>query len=132
MSHDGKQKRRGGKSGQGTKPRTSALLREARPNAPLSLLRQPGINDGKRASCMAAAAEFADALEHDRAELRKSGSKLEEIVHLLNTGTDPASIRNIIESAVDEFRLTLAKGKETLDGLKELFATAEVAPGPER
>jgi hypothetical protein len=53
MSHDGNQKRRGGKSrakysGEG------ALHREALPNVPLPRHRQPAINDRKRASRLAA------------------------------------------------------------------------------
>ena len=109
MSHDGGQKRRGGKSRQSTKRRRSALHRDALPNVPLPRHRQPAINDRKRASCLAAAAPFADALEHHRAELRKSRLNLDEIVHLLNAGTDPASIRNIIESAVKECRVIFVR-----------------------
>ena len=81
---------------------------------------------------LAAAAKFADALEHDTAELRKSRLKLDEIVHLLKTGTDPASIMNIIESAVEECRVTFAKGRKTLGDFKEVFAMDDEAPGPER
>jgi hypothetical protein len=132
MSHDGGQKRRGGKSRQSTKRRRSALHRDALPNVPLPRHRQPAINDRKRASCLAAAAPFADALEHHRAELRKSRLNLDEIVHLLKAGTDPASIRNIIETAVEECRVTYAKGKETFDDFKELFTMDDEASGPER
>ena len=57
---------------------------------------------------------------------------LDEIISLLNAGTDPASIRNIIETAVEECRVTVAKGKETLDDFKELFTTAEEGPRPKR
>jgi len=131
MSHDGKQKRRGGKGRQSTK-RRGALHRDALPSVPLPRRRQPAINDSKRASCLAASPGFADALEHHHAELLKSRLKLDEIVHLLKAGTDPASIRNIIETAVEECRVTFAKGEETLDDLKELCTTAEESPGPKR
>ena len=47
MSDDGKQTRRGGKSRQRTKRRTTALLRDALPNTPLPRRRQPTINHEK-------------------------------------------------------------------------------------
>ena len=47
MSDDGRQKRRGGKSRQRTKPRTSALLRDALPNVPLPRHRQPTLKTKK-------------------------------------------------------------------------------------
>ena len=131
MSKDGKQKRRGGKSRGSTEPRRGILRREALPT-PLPRHRPPTINDKKMASCLAAAAEFADALENDGAELRKSRFKLDEIVHLLNSGTDPASIMNIIESAVQECRVTFAEGRKTLGHLKELRTLAWEAFGLER
>jgi hypothetical protein len=131
MSNDGKQKRRGSKRRQNTKRRTGALRRDALPNAPLPRHRQPTIND-KNGACYLTAAEFADALEHHHAELLKSRLNLDYIVHLLKAGTDSASIRNIIETAVEECRMTFAKGKETLDDFKELLTTAEDAPGPKR
>jgi hypothetical protein len=84
------------------------------------------------ASCLAAAAEFADDLENKAAELRKSRLKLDEIVHLLNFGTDPASIMNIIESAVQECRVTFAGGGKTLGDFKEVFATDDETSWPER
>jgi hypothetical protein len=131
MSKDGKQKRRGGKSRESTERRRGTLRRDALPT-PLPRHQQPTINDKKMASCLAAAAEFADALENDGAELRKSRFKLDEIVHLLNSGTDPASIMNIIESAVQECRVTSAEGRKTLGHLKELRTLAWEAFGLER
>jgi hypothetical protein len=128
MSKDGKQKRRGGKNRESSGRRRRTLRREALPT-PLPRHRPPTINDKKIESCLAAAAEFVDALEHDRAELQKSGLKLDEIVHLLNSGTDPASIMNIIESAVQECRVTFAEGRKTLGDLKELKTMAREALG---
>jgi hypothetical protein len=96
MSDGGKHKRRGRKTNR-TKRRTTALPRH----------RQPTINHEKLEAYLAAAAKFVDALEHDGAELRKSRLKLDEIVHLLKTGTDPASIQDYIESAVEQTRATL-------------------------
>ena len=95
MSKDRKQKRGGGKSRNRTARRRGALP------TPLPH-RRPAINDKQMAFCLSHSAELADALEHHRDELRKSRLKLDEIVHLLNAGTDPASIMNIIESAVEE------------------------------
>lgn len=112
MSDDGKQKRRGGKSRQRTKRRITALRRDALPT-PLPRRRQPSI-DKDVASHLAAAAEFADTLEHDGAELQKSRLKLDEIVQLLNSGTDPASIMNLIESALQDCRETFAEGRKNI------------------
>ncbi len=122
MSDNGNQKGRSGKSRQRTKRPTSALLRDALPNVPLPRHRQPTINHKETTAHLATAAEIADELEHDRAELGMAGSKLEEIVHMLNAGTDPASITNIIESAFEQHRAALAKTKQTLDDLKEVSA----------
>jgi len=130
MSKDGKQKRRGGKSRE-TEPRRGTLRREALPT-PLPRHRPPTINDKKMASRLAAAAEFAAALENDEAELRKSRLKLDEIVHLLNSGTDPASIMNIIESAAQECRVTFARGRKTLGDFKEVFTKDDEASGSGR
>jgi hypothetical protein len=121
MSDDGKRKRRGGKTSR-TKRRTNAQLRDALPNVPLPRHRQPTINPKETTAHLATAAEIADELEHDRAELGKAGSKLEEIVHMLNAGTDPASITNIIESALEQHQASVAKTKQTLDDLKEVSA----------
>lgn len=132
MSHDGKQKRRGGKKRPRTKRRTSALRRDDLPGAPLPRHRQPAINNKTMVSRLAASPEFADALEHQRVELRKSRLKLDEIVQLLNSGTRPASIMNLIESAVQECRVTFAEGRETLEDWKEFYTMAEEAPGPKR
>ena len=122
MSYDGKQKRRGGKSRQPTKRRTSPLPRH----------RQPTINHEKMEAYLAAAAKHADDRKQDRAELRKSGANLEEIAQLLKSGTDPASIQHEIESAVEQFRADVAKANEALDDLKELKTIAKEALGIER
>lgn len=129
MSYDDKQKRRGGKSRQRTKRRTSPLLRGALPKVPLPRHRQPTINHEKMEAYLAAAAKLANDINHDRADLRKSGLNLEEIVQLLNTGTDPASILNLIETAVEQFRAATAKATESLDDLKELKTIAKEALG---
>ena len=125
MSDDGKQKRRGGKSRHRAKRGTNALLRDALPKVPLPRHRQPTINDEKMAAYLAAAAKFSDALNHDGAQLGRAGSNLDEIVRMLNAGTDPASIRNIIESALEQQRVALAKTNEILDDLKELKTMAK-------
>jgi len=131
MSKGGKQKRRGGKSRESTARRRGTTRRDAL-STPLPHRRQPTINDEKMAAYLAAAAEFTDALERQLAELRKSRSNLDEIVHLLKTGSDPASIMNIIESAVEECRGTFANGGKTLGEFKEVFAKDDEAPGSER
>lgn len=127
MSDDGKQKRRGGKTSR-TKRRTTALRRDALPNTPLPRHRQPIINHEKMDAYLAAAAKFEDALEHDGAELRKSRLKLDEIVHLLKTGTDPASIQDYIESAVEQTRATL-RASQSVGDLKKLKTIAKEALG---
>jgi hypothetical protein len=119
MSYDGKQKRRGGKSRQRTKGRTS----------PLPHHQQPTINHEKMEAYLAAAAKHVDDRKQDRSELRKSGANLEEIVQLLKSGTDPASIQHEIESAVEQFRADIAKANEALDDLMELKTIAKEALG---
>jgi hypothetical protein len=131
MSEDSKQKRRGGKSRESTGRRRGTLRREALPT-PMPRHPQQTTNDEKMAAYLAAAAKFTDALEHDGAKLRKSRLKLDEIVNLLKTGTEPASIMNIIESVVQECRVTFAEGGKTLDDFKEVFATDDEASGPDR
>jgi hypothetical protein len=128
MSDGGKRKRRGGKSRQRTTRRTSALLRDALPNTPLPRQRRPTIDHEKMDAYLAAVAKFVDALEHDGAELRKSRLKLDEIVHLLKTGTDPASIQDYIESAVEQTRATL-RASQSVDDLKKLKTIAKEALG---
>src|SRR5437016_5114044 len=83
MSDDGKQKRRGEKSRQRTKRRTTALLRDSPPNTPLPRHRQPTINHEKMDAYLAAVEKFVDDRNRDLVELRKSGANLEKIVHLL-------------------------------------------------
>lgn len=129
MSDGGKRKRRGGKSRPRTKGRTSALLRNALPNTPLPRHRQPTINHEKLEAYLAAAAKLVDDINHERADLRKSGAKFEEIVHLLKTGINPASIQHDIESAVEQFRADVAKANESLDDLKKLKTIAKEALG---
>src|ERR1017187_9137263 len=70
MSDDGKQKRRGGKSRQRTKRRTTPLPRH----------RQPTINHEKLEAYLAAVEKFVDNRNRDLAELRRSGANLEKIV----------------------------------------------------
>ena len=132
MSDDGKRKRRGGKSRQRTKRPTTALLRDALPKTPLPRHRQPTINHEKLEAYLAAVEKFVDARNHDRAELRKSGANLEEIVRLLKSGTDPASIQHEIESAVEQFRADIAKANEALDDMKELKTISQGSSGLER
>lgn len=130
MSDNGRQKPRSGKARHRTKRRMSALLRDA-PRVPLPRQRQPA-NREKMRACLATAEKLTDDINHDRADLRKSGANLEEIVHLLNTGTDPASIQNLIESSVQQHLAAIAKTKESLDDLKELRTAAKEALGLER
>jgi hypothetical protein len=128
MIDDGKRKRRGGKTSR-TKRRTTALVRDALPNRPLPRHRQPTINHEKMDAYLAAAAKFVDDRNRDLADLRKSGAKLEEIVRLLKTGTDPASIQHPIESAVEQLRADVAKAIGALDDMKELKTVAREALG---
>ncbi len=132
MSKDGKRKRRGGKSRQRTKRRTTALLRDALPNMPLPQHQKPTINHKKMDAYLAAAAKFAGDTSYSEADLRKSGANLEEIVHLLKTGTDPASIPNLIESSVQQYLAAIGRANESLDDLKELKTTLKEALGLEQ
>jgi hypothetical protein len=78
---------------------------------------------------LAAVAKFTDALERDTAKLRKSRLKLDEVVRLLKTGTDPVSIQHDIESAVVQLRAEGAKANGALDDMKELKTVAKEALG---
>ncbi len=73
--------------------------------------------------------KLVDDINHERAGIRKSGANFEEIVHLLKTGTDPASIQHDIESAVEQFRADIAKANEALDDLRALKTIAKEALG---
>lgn len=123
MIDDGKRRPRRSKTRHQTKRQTSVLRRDALPNVPPPRHRQPTINDEKMAAYLSAAAKFEDTLKHDYAELRKSRLKLDEIVQLLNSGADPASITDIVESAIEQLRATI-RASQTLDDLKELKTTA--------
>ena len=118
-----------GKSRQRTKRPTTALLRGALPKRPLPRRRQPTINHEKLDAYLAAVEKFVDNRNRDLADLRKSRAKLEEIVRLLKTGTDPAGIQHPIESAVEQLRAEVAKAKGALDDMKELKTVAKEALG---
>lgn len=96
---------------------------------PCPATRQPTINQEKLDAYLAAAAKHVDDRNHDRADLRKSGANLEQIVQLLKSGTDPASIQHEIESAVEQFRADIAKANEALDDFRELKTKAKEALG---
>lgn len=130
MDNDGKQKLKGGKKRGTTKRRRGALHRDVLPT-PLPRHRQPTINHEKLEAYLAAVAKFTDALERDGAELRKSRLKLDEIVHLLKSGNEPSSVMDLIESAVQECRVTFADSRKTLGGFKEASATDDESAGPE-
>jgi hypothetical protein len=154
MGDDRNQKRSGTESRQRTKRRTirftededarieklveathqspGALLRNALLNAPLPRYRRSTIKDQAMSSYLAAAAKFADALRVNLAELGKSGSNLNQVAFMLNAGTDPARIMNIIESAVEEHRAALAKLNETMTDALEIRTMAMDALGLER
>ena len=126
MIDDGNRKRKGSKTRHRTKRRTTALRRDALPNTHRLRHRQPTISHEKLDAYLAATAKFVGERNHDRAGLRKAGANLEEILHLLKTGTDPASVTNLIETAVKQYGVALAKANESLDELK---TTAKEALG---
>ena len=119
MSDDGRRKRRGGKSRQRTKRRTTALPRH----------RQPTINHEKLEAYLAAVEKFVDARNRDLAQIRKCGANLDEIVRLLKSGTDPASIQHDIERAVVQLRANVAKANAEFDDRTELKTIAREALG---
>jgi hypothetical protein len=118
MSDDGKRKRRGGKTSR-TKRRTTALPRH----------RQPTINHEKLDAYLAAVEKFVDDRNRDLAHIWKCGANLEEIVRLLKSGTEPASIQHDIELAVVQLRANVAKANVELDDRKELKTIAKEALG---
>ena len=128
MSKDSKQKHKDSKTHHRTKPQTSALRRDASPKVRPSRQRQSTVSDKKTAAFLAAAAKFEGTLKHDYTELRKSRLKLEEIVQLLDSGADPASIMNCVESAVQQTRATL-RASRIVRELEELKTKAKEALG---
>ena len=131
MRKDGKQKHKDSKTRHRTTPKTSALRSDASPKVRSPRKRQPTKSDKKMAAYLAAAAKFEDTLKHDYAELRSSGSKFEKIVLMLNAGTDPASIMNLVESAVEQTRATL-RASQAVHDLEELKTKAKEALGLEQ
>jgi hypothetical protein len=87
--------------------------------------RQPTFNDKALTAYMAATAKVADAWRAAKAELGKQGSNLNQIAHMLNAGTDPSRISNIVRTAIEEFSALTAKLDRALDDdLKELRTMA--------
>ena len=77
--------------------------------------RQPTVNDKALAAYLAATAKVADTWKEKKAEMGKPGSNLNQVAYMLNAGTAPARITNIVESAVEEVRAVIANHDRALD-----------------
>lgn len=115
-----------------TRQSPGALIRNALLNAPLPRVRRSTVNDQKMARFLAGAAKIADAFRAHLAELGKSGSNLNQVAYMLNTGTEPPRIMNIIETAVEEHRAAVAKLNELITDALEMRTMAMEALGLER
>ena len=101
-------------------------------DAPLPKRRQPTIRHQQMAQFLAATAKVADALRGNLAELGKSGSNLNQVAYMLNAGTAPPRIMNIIQTALQEHGAVVAKLNETLTDALEIRTMAMEALGLER
>ena len=87
--------------------------------------RQPTFNDKALSAYTAGTAKVADEWRAVRAELGKPGSNLNQVAYMLNAGTDPGRISNIVKSAIEDFSALIAKLDRALDDdLKELRTLA--------
>jgi hypothetical protein len=77
--------------------------------------RQPTFNDKALSAYTAATAKVADEWRAAKAELGKIGSNLNQIAYMLNVGTDPGRISNIVKSAIEDFTALIAKLDRALD-----------------
>jgi hypothetical protein len=101
-------------------------------DAPLPRRRhQPTVKDNALTAYLAATAKIKDALKDSLAELGKSGSNLNQIAYMLNANTAPPRIMNIIESAINEHTVLVARHEEVFKDLDELRTMAMDAWGLE-
>jgi hypothetical protein len=101
-------------------------------DAPLPKRRhQPTVNEQGLTAYLGATAKVKDALKESLAELGKSGSNLNQIAYMLNANTAPPRIMNIIESAINEHNVLLARHDAVFKDLDELRAMAMDALGLE-
>lgn len=82
------------------------------------------IKDEALNAYLGAAQKLTDALKASVAELRKSGSNLNQIARMLNTDTAPARIMNIVESAIEEHRVLEQRHNEIFADLEEIRTVA--------
>ena len=87
--------------------------------------RQPTFNDKALTAYLAATSKIADTWRAEKAEMGKQGSNVNQVAYMLNAGTDPGRISNIVKSAIEEFSALVAKLDRALDDdLQELRTIA--------
>ena len=101
-------------------------------DAPLPTRRNPAINNEAMTHYLANTATLSDKLTAFLAEMGKSGSNLNQIAYMLNAGTDPARIMNIVETGIVNHLALVSECKEGLGDLKEIRTMGMNALGLER
>ena len=86
---------------------------------------QPTFNDKALTAYMAATAKVADTWRAEKPDMGKQGSNVDQVAYMLNAGTDPGRISNIVKSAIEDFSALIAKLDRALDDdLQELRTIA--------
>ncbi len=111
----------------------SALCLAVMLDAPLPVRRRsPTVNQQAMTRYFGATAKLADALRDNLAELGKSGSNLNQIAYMLNSGSGPARISAIVETGIQEHRAIIEACQAAMEDLKELRTMGMDALGLEQ
>lgn len=115
--------------GHGQSP--SALALHALLAMPLPRSRRPRADDGLMRIFFVELARARDALKPIDAGLGKSGSNLNQIAHILNADRPPATVMNILQSALQEHFDVLQELGQAIRDLQELRTAGMNAMGLE-
>ncbi len=111
----------------------SALCLAVMLDAPLPVRRRnPTVNQQAMTRYFGHTAKLSDALRDQLAELGKSGSNLNQIAYMLNSGTAPARIAALTEAAIQEHRTLVETCQAAMEDLKELRTMGMDALGLEQ
>jgi hypothetical protein len=111
----------------------SALCLAVMLDAPLPVRRRnPTVNQQAMTRYFGNTAKLSDALRDQLAELGKSGSNLNQIAYMLNSGTAPARIAALTEAAIQEHRTLIETCQAAMEDLKELRTMGMDALGLEQ
>jgi hypothetical protein len=111
----------------------SALCLAVMLDAPLPARRRnPTVNQQAMTRYFGNTAKLSDGLRDNLAELGKSGSNLNQIAYMLNSGTAPARIAALTEAAIQEHRAIVEACQAAMEDLKELRTMGMDALGLEQ